>query len=119
MQKVTRKNRQNSECRGIEVDFIQHADVVENVMTKGGLEEKVKTAVDTVDVVEKMARTQDLDGNVVHTKDLIKAKSALHVLFSPESINDRGDLKEGGEQAMQELVEMYDLTNPKNWGNFW
>ena len=44
--------------------------------------EKVKTAVDTVDVVEKMARTQDLDGNVVHTKDLIKAKSALHVLFS-------------------------------------
>ena len=98
--------------------FIQHADVVENVMTKGGLEEKVKTAVDTVDVVEKMARTQDLDGNVVHTKDLIKAKSALHVLFSPESINDRGDLKEGGEQAMQELVEMYDLTNPKKLGEF-
>ena len=32
--------------------FIQRADVVENVMTKGGLEEKVKTAVDTVDVVE-------------------------------------------------------------------
>lgn len=119
MQKVTRKNRQNSECRGIEVDFIQHADVVENVMTKGGLEEKVKTAVDTVDVVEKMARTQDLDGNVVHTKDLIKAKSALHVLFSPDSIDSRGDLKEEGKQAMQELVEMHDLTNPKNWGNFW
>ena len=93
--------------------FIQHADVVEDVMTKGDFEKKIKTAVDTVDVVEKMARTQDLDGNVVHTKDLIKAKSALHVLFSPESINDRGDLKEGGEQAMPELVEMYDLTNPK------
>ena len=29
--------------------FLQHADVVENVMTKGGLEEKVKTAVDTVE----------------------------------------------------------------------
>lgn len=98
--------------------FIQHADVVENVMTKGGLEEKVKTAVDTVDVVEKMARTQDLDGNVVHTKDLIKAKSALHVLFSPDSIDSRGDLKEEGKQAMQELVEMHDLTNPKKLGEF-
>ena len=98
--------------------FLQHADVVENVMTKGGLEEKVKTAVDTVDVVEKMARTQDLDGNVVHTKDLVKAKSALHVLFSPESINGRGDLTEGGKQAMQELVEMYDLTNPEKLGEF-
>ena len=70
------------------------------------------------DVVEKMARTQDLDGNVVHTKDLIKAKSALHVLFSPESINGRGDLTEGGKQAMQELVEMYDLTNPEKLGEF-
>ena len=98
--------------------FIQHADVVEDVMTKGDFEKKIKTAVDTVDVVEKMARIQDLNGNVVHTKDLIKAKSALHVLFSPESINGRGDLKEGGEQAMQELVEMYDLTNPKKLGEF-
>ena len=70
------------------------------------------------DVVEKMARTQDLDGNVVHTKDLIKAKSALHVLFSPDSIDSRGDLKEEGKQAMQELVEMHDLTNPKKLGEF-
>ena len=69
-------------------------------------------------MLEKMARTQDLDGNVVHTKDLIKAKSALHVLFSPESINGRGDLTEGGKQAMQELVEMYDLTNPEKLGEF-
>lgn len=66
--------------------FIQHADVVEDVMTKGDFEKKIKTAVDTVDVVGKMARIQDINGNVVHTKDLIKAKSALHVLFSPESI---------------------------------
>ena len=98
--------------------FIQHADVVENVMTKGRLEEKVKTAVDTVDVVEKMARTQDLNGNVVQTKELVKDKSALHVLFSPDSIDSRGDLKEEGKQAMQELVEMHDLTNPKKLGEF-
>lgn len=98
--------------------FLQHADVVENVMTKGGFEEKVKMAVDTVDVVEKMARTQDLNGNVVQTKDIVKAKSALHVLFSPESINNRGDLTEDGKQAMQELVEMCDLTNPEKLGEF-
>lgn len=75
--------------------------------------------MDTVDVVEKMARIQDLNGNVVQTKELVKDKSALHVLFSPDSIDSRGDLKEEGKQAMQELVEMHDLTNPKNWGNFW
>lgn len=98
--------------------FIQHADVVEDVMTKGDFEKKIKTAVDTVDVVEKMARTQDLDGNVVHTKELVKDKSALHVLFSPDSIDSRGDLKEEGKQAMQELVEMHDLTNPKKLGEF-
>lgn len=74
--------------------------------------------MDTVDVVEKMARTQDLDGNVVHTKELVKDKSALHVLFSPDSIDSRGDLKEEGKQAMQELVEMHDLTNPKKLGEF-
>lgn len=98
--------------------FLQHADVVEDVMTKGDFEKKIKTAVDTVDVVEKMARTQDLDGNVVHTKELVKDKSALHVLFSPDSIDSRGDLKEEGKQAMQELVEMHDLTNPKKLGEF-
>lgn len=98
--------------------FIQHADVVEDVMTKGDFEKKIKTAVDTVDVVEKMARTQDLDGNVVQTKELVKDKSALHVLFSPDSIDSRGDLKEEGKQAMQELVEMHDLTNPKKLGEF-
>lgn len=75
--------------------------------------------MDTVDVVEKMARTQDLNGNVVQTKELVKDKSALHVLFSPDSIDSRGDLKEEGKQAMQELVEMHDLTNPKKLGNFW
>lgn len=98
--------------------FIQHADVVEDVMTKGDFEKKIKTAVDTVDVVEKMARTQDLNGNVVQTKELVKDKSALHVLFSPDSIDSRGDLKEEGKQAMQELVEMHDLTNPKKLGEF-
>ena len=85
--------------------FIQHADVVEDVMTKGDFEKKIKTAVDTVDVVGKMARIQDLNGNVVQTKDLVKDKSALHVLFSPDSIDSRGDLKEEGKQAMQELVD--------------
>lgn len=98
--------------------FIQHADVVEDVMTKGDFEKKIKTAVDTVDVVEKMARTQDLNGNVVQTKELVKDKSALHVLFSPDSIDSRGNLKEEGKQAMQELVEMHDLTNPKKLGEF-
>ena len=98
--------------------FIQHADVVEDVMTKGDFEKKIKTAVDTVDVVEKMARIQDLNGNVVQTKELVKDKSALHVLFSPDSIDSRGDLKEEGKQAMQELVEMHDLTNPKKLGEF-
>ena len=98
--------------------FIQHADVVEDVMTKGDFEKKIKTAVDTVDVVGKMARIQDLNGNVVQTKDLVKDKSALHVLFSPDSIDSRGDLKEEGKQAMQELVEMHDLTNPKKLGEF-
>lgn len=98
--------------------FLQHADVVEDVMTKGDFEKKIKTAVDTVDVVEKMARIQDLNGNVVHTKELVKDKSALHVLFSPDSIDSRGDLKEEGKQAMQELVEMHDLTNPKKLGEF-
>lgn len=53
--------------------FIQHADVVEDVMTKGTLK-KIKTAVDTVDVVGKMARIQDLNGNVVQTKELVKTK---------------------------------------------
>lgn len=98
--------------------FIQHADVVEDVMTKGDFEKKIKTAVDTVDVVEKMARIQDLNGNVVQTKELVKDKSALHVLFSPDSIDSRGDLKEEGKQAMQELVEMHDLTNPEKLGEF-
>lgn len=98
--------------------FIQHADVVEDVMTKGDFEKKIKTAVDTVDVVGKMARIQDLNGNVVQTKELVKDKSALHVLFSPDSIDSRGDLKEEGKQAMQELVEMHDLTNPKKLGEF-
>ena len=98
--------------------FIQHADVVEDVMTKGDFEKKINTAVDTVDVVEKMARIQDLNGNVVQTKELVKDKSALHVLFSPDSIDSRGDLKEEGKQAMQELVEMHDLTNPKKLGEF-
>lgn len=98
--------------------FIQHADVVEDVMTKGDFEKKIKTAVDTVDVVGKMARIQDLNGNVVQTKDLVKDKSALHVLFSPDSIDSRGDLKEEGKQAMQELVEMHDLTNPEKLGEF-
>lgn len=98
--------------------FLQHADVVEDVMTKGDFEKKIKTAVDTVDVVEKMARIQDLNGNVVQTKELVKDKSALHVLFSPDSIDSRGDLKEEGKQAMQELVEMHDLTNPKKLGEF-
>ena len=59
--------------------FIQHADVVEDVMTKGDFEKKIKTAVDTVDVVGKMARIQDLNGNVVQTKELVKDKSALTV----------------------------------------
>lgn len=98
--------------------FIQHADVVEDVMTKGDFEKKIKTAVDTVDVVGKMARIQDLNGNVVQTKELVKDKSALHVLFSSDSIDSRGDLTEEGKQAMQELVEMYDLTNPKKLGEF-
>lgn len=98
--------------------FIQHADVVEDVMTKGDFEKKIKTAVDTVDVVEKMAQIQDLNGNVVQTKELVKDKSALHVLFSPDSIDSRGDLKEEGKQAMQELVEMHDLTNPEKLGEF-
>ena len=98
--------------------FIQHADVVEDVMTKGDFEKKIKTAVDTVDVVGKMARIQDLNGNVVQTKELVKDKSALHVLFSPDSIDSRGDLKEEGKQAMQELVEMHDLTNPEKLGEF-
>lgn len=92
--------------------FIQHADVVEDVMTKGDFEKKIKTAVDTVDVVGKMARIQDLNGNVVQTKELVKDKSALHVLFSPDSIDSRGDLKEEGKQAM------HDLTNPKKLGEF-
>lgn len=74
--------------------------------------------MDTVDVVGKMARIQDLNGNVVQTKELVKDKSALHVLFSPDSIDSRGDLKEEGKQAMQELVEMHDLTNPKKLGEF-
>ena len=87
--------------------FLQHADVVEDVMTKGDFEKKIKTAVDTVDVVEKMARIQDLNGNVVQTKELVKDKSALHVLFSPDSIDSRGDLKEEGKQA-----------NPKKLGEF-
>lgn len=98
--------------------FIQHADVVEDVMTKGDFEKKIKTAVDTVDVVGKMARIQDLNGNVVQTKELVKDKSALHVLFSPDSIDSRGDLNEEGKQAMQELVETHDLTNPKKLGEF-
>ena len=74
--------------------------------------------MDTVDVVGKMARIQDLNGNVVQTKELVKDKSALHVLFSPDSIDSRGDLKEEGKQAMQELVEMHDLTNPEKLGEF-
>lgn len=82
------------------------------------MKKKIKTAVDTVDVVGKMARIQDLNGNVVQTKELVKDKSALHVLFSPDSIDSRGDLKEEGKQAMQELVEMHDLTNPKKLGEF-
>lgn len=40
------------------------------------------------------------------------------MLFSPDSIDSRGDLKEEGKQAMQELVEMHDLTNPKKLGEF-
>ena len=32
--------------------FIQHADVVEDVMTKGDFEKKIKTAVDTIDLVD-------------------------------------------------------------------
>lgn len=33
--------------------FIQHADVVEDVMTKGDFEKKIKTAVDTLTLWER------------------------------------------------------------------
>ena len=48
--------------------FIQHADVVEDVMTKGDFEKKIKTAVDTVDVVIRYVSLQRFHNERIITR---------------------------------------------------
>lgn len=63
-------------------------------------------------IVEK---AMDLKANA---KDLVDEENALKVLFSPQSINSRGDLSEEEKKAMLELVTSFDLTNPEKLGEF-